>query len=148
MAAARFGKRRTSVSVVASRKNQGADHRLPLASVQQRAPGGSEVALRTSIAIATRAPATVLQRHEVEQQLGRQVVDAVVARILQRMQGDRLAGAGHAGDDRTSSRSIGCSGLASSAGRLQEIPAWARVVVGDALAAEHAAHLAHALPRR
>ena len=43
--------------------------------------------------------AAVLESQEVAQQLGRQVVDAEEARVFQRVQRDRLAGPGDAGDE-------------------------------------------------
>ena len=92
-------KRRTSASVLASRNSERIGTPSPRSSSISGSRCGSEPALRTSTATATRrVEALVLQAQEVAQQLGRQVVDAEEAGVLQRVQRHRLARARDAGD--------------------------------------------------
>jgi hypothetical protein len=70
--------------------------RQPLAD-----PGQVSARLRTSMLTASLAARRLRRGHalyEGGQQFRRQVVDAVVAQVLERAQGDALAGAGHAAD--------------------------------------------------
>ena len=92
-------KRRTSVSVVASRNSDctatpcSRSCRELLRHQRQRG-GAAHVHGDGHLAGAV----LLLQRDEGQQQLGRQVVHAVVAGVFQRVQGHRLARARHAGD--------------------------------------------------
>ena len=147
-------KRRTSVSVVASRNSGRTGDAFARAARCScwRARAAATSALRTSMAIATRRSSRLRSScDEVAQQLGRQVVDAEEAGVLERVQRHRFARARHAGDE-DDSRALMAAWQAVAAALPALAPehflARARALVPDeAFAAQHARDLGHALPR-
>jgi hypothetical protein len=85
--------------VVASRNSERSDTPSRRSASSCCGTIGSDTPLRTSIAMATRAACCSCCSAMNEQQFGRQVVDAVVAGVFQRVQRHGLAGARHAGDE-------------------------------------------------
>ncbi len=108
---------------------------------------GRLVALRASMAMATRWPWwACCRRTNAGEQLGRQVVHAVVARVFQRFEGDGFARAGQAGDQYNfQGHSAAFAAMAAGAacawvcGTWASISrAWAKVVAEMVLPAQHA----------